>query len=112
MASVNKVILVGNVGKDPVVRGEGEKKVANFSLATSFKAGGEEKTEWHNIVVFGKLVGVVESYVKKGASVYIDGSLRYSTYEKDGETKYKTEIAANSLQMLGKKPDAAGEDPF
>lgn len=104
---VNKVILLGNLGKDPVVkRLESGTTVANFSIATSEtwkdKDGNkQEKTEWHNIVIFGKLAEVVEKYVKKGSKIYIEGKISYETYEKEGEKKYATKIIADSMTMLG-----------
>jgi single-strand DNA-binding protein len=107
--SINKVILVGNVGKDPEVRHlDNETSVANFPLATSesyINKNGEkvENTEWHNIVCWRKLAGVVENYVKKGSQLYIEGKIRTRNYEQDGVKKYITEIYADSLQLLGKK---------
>ena len=98
--SVNKVILVGNLGKNPEVRTltSGD-KVANFSVATSEnwkdKTSGErkEKTQWHNVVVFNQgLVGVVEKYLHKGSKVYLEGQLETRKYEKDGKDVYTTEI--------------------
>ncbi|RLD76983.1 MAG: single-stranded DNA-binding protein [Bacteroidetes bacterium] len=106
---VNKVILVGNVGKDPEVQYIKEDvPVARFTLATSetYKDRNGEKvtnTEWHNIVVWRGLAKVVENYVKKGSQLYIEGKISNRQYEKDGVTKYFTEIVANSLQMLGSK---------
>ena len=111
MASFNSAHLVGNVGKDPVIRGEGERKVASFSLATSFGKGDKEKTEWHNIVLWGKLADVAESFIKKGSSVLIDGRIQYRTYDKDGETKYITEIVGNQLQLLSKKAGPTESEP-
>ncbi|MEN8121592.1 MAG: single-stranded DNA-binding protein [Bacteroidota bacterium] len=111
---VNKVILVGNVGKDPEVQYIKEDvPVARFTLATSetYKDKNGEKvtnTEWHNIVVWRGLAKVVENYVKKGSQLYIEGKISNRSYEKDGVTKYFTEIVANSLQMLGSKGDNAG----
>lgn len=114
--SVNKVILVGNVGKDPEVRHfENDGAVANFPLATSERGyttrnGQEipERTEWHNIVVWRGLAKVVESYVKKGTQVYIEGKLRTRSYDdKDGVKRYTTEIYADSLQLLGRRTDNA-----
>lgn len=111
--SINKVILVGNVGKDPEVRTfDSGNKVANFPLATSEKytnKSGEkvENTEWHNIAVFGKLADIVEKYVVKGQQLYIEGKIKTRSWEKDGEKKYMTEIVLmgfnDSLQMLGTK---------
>ncbi|QCR23588.1 single-stranded DNA-binding protein [Pontibacter sp. SGAir0037] len=114
MASVNKVILVGNVGKDPEVRHlESNVAVARFPLATSEsfkdKSGArQEKTEWHNIVVWRGLAEVCEKYVKKGMQVFIEGKIRTNQYQdKDGNTRYSTEIVADSLTMLGGKGDQA-----
>lgn len=107
--SVNKVILVGNVGNDPEVKHlDQDVKVAKFRMATSesYKAKNGEKietTEWHNIVVWRGLAGVVEQYVKKGSKLYIEGKITYRQYEKDGDTKYFTEIVANNMVMLDSK---------
>lgn len=106
---VNKVILIGNVGKDPEVQYIKEDvPVAKFTLATSetYKDKNGERqtnTEWHNIVVWRGLAKVVEQYVKKGEQLYIEGKITNRTYEKDGVTKYFTEIVASNLQMLGKR---------
>lgn len=114
MASVNKVILVGNLGKDPEVRHfENGGSLARFPIATSetyIKKDTNEKvtqTEWHTIVTRGGLASkVVEPYLKKGNSVYIEGRLRTRSWEdKDGVTRYTTEIMCDSLEMLGKKSD-------
>jgi single-strand DNA-binding protein len=112
MASINKVILIGNLGKDPEVRHlEGGVAVARFPLATSetFKdKNGErqERTEWHNIVVWRGLAEVAEKYVKKGQSVYIEGRIRTNSYQdKDGVQRYSTEIVADNMTMLGGKPE-------
>lgn len=104
--SVNKVILVGNVGNDPEVKYIKEDvPVAKFSLATSesYKNRDGEKvtnTEWHNIVVWRGLAKVVENYVKKGSKLYIEGKLTHRKFEQDGQTKYFTEIVCKELQML------------
>ena len=108
MASVNKVILVGNLGRDPEVKQVNGQSVANFSIATSEKyknkAGEQiEETEWHNIVIWGKLVEIVEQYVTKGSTVYLEGKLKTRKWEKDGVTKYATDIVADKMQMLGGK---------
>jgi single-strand DNA-binding protein len=108
MASVNKVILVGNLGRDPEIRylPSGE-PVANIALATSSKyknKSGEmvEETEWHRITFFGKLAEIVGQYLKKGRSVYVEGRLKTRKYtDKDGVEKYATDIIANEMQMLG-----------
>jgi len=113
---VNKVILVGNVGKDPEVQYIKEDiPVARFTLATSetYKDKNGEKqtnTEWHNIVVWRGLAKVVENYVKKGSQLYVEGKISNRTYEKDGVTKYFTEIVVNNLQMLGSK-DSTSSSP-
>ncbi len=118
--SVNKVILIGNVGKDPEVRHlEGGTSVASFPLATSetYKNKSGEKvtnTEWHNIVAWRGLADVVEKYVKKGSQLFIDGKIRTRSYnDKEGNKKYITEIFAESLRLLGKKSDydAATHEP-
>src|SRR6187551_2297498 len=107
MASVNKVILVGNLGRDPEVRymPNGE-AVANFSIATTEnwkdKSGvKQEKTEWHNIVIYRKLAEIAGEYLKKGRPVYIEGRLQTRKWEKEGVTRYTTEIIADQMQMLG-----------
>ncbi|MCT4644867.1 MAG: single-stranded DNA-binding protein [Carboxylicivirga sp.] len=118
--SVNKVILVGNVGKDPEVRHfENDGAVANFPLATTERGftarnGQEipERTEWHNIVVWRGLAKVVESYVKKGTQLYIEGKMRTRSYDdKDGNKRYTTEVYADSLQLLGRKSDNPAAAP-
>ncbi len=110
---VNKVILIGNVGKDPEVKYIKEDvPVARFSLATSesYKNRNGEKvtnTEWHNIVVWRGLAKVVEKYVKKGSKLFIEGKLTYRQYEKDGQTKYFTEIVCRDMTMLDSKNQQA-----
>ena len=110
MASVNKVILVGNLGADPEVRyAPSGTAVANFSLATTDqwtnKEGGkEEKTEWHRIVAFGRLGEICGEYLHKGKQVYVEGRLQTRSWEdKEGVKRYTTEIVANTMQMLGPK---------
>ena len=111
MSGVNKVILVGNLGKDPEVRHlEGGASVARFSLATNEyykdKQGARvERTEWHNITAWRGLAEVAEKYLKKGQMVYVEGKLRTRQYQdKDNLTHYVTEIVADELTMLGGKP--------
>ena len=114
--SVNKVILMGNLGKDPDVRHfEEGRAVASFSIATSesYKdKGGElrESTDWHNIVVWRSgLVGVAEKYLKKGNKVYVEGKLKTRSYEdQDKKTKYTTEVIVDNLVLLG-APNRAEE---
>jgi len=109
--SVNKVILVGNVGNDPEVQYIKEDvPVAKFRLATneSYKNKDGERvtnTEWHNVVVWRGLAKVVEKYVKKGSKLYIEGKITNRQYEKDGVTKYFTEIVAREMVMLDSKPE-------
>jgi len=118
MAGVNKVILVGNLGKDPEVRYlDNGVAVANFSLATTEnyknKAGERvSQTEWHNIVLWRGLAEVAEKYLKKGASVYIEGKIKTRKWEdKDGNTRYNTEILADNMNMLGGK-QSQGDSPL
>ncbi|MFO7827682.1 MAG: single-stranded DNA-binding protein [Bacteroidales bacterium] len=112
---VNKVILVGNVGKDPEIRHlDSGVAVANFPLATSetYKNKENQKvtnTEWHNIVLWRGLAEVAEKYVKKGNPLYIEGKIRTRSYDdKDGNKRYMTEIVADNMQMLGSKQDNEG----
>jgi single-strand DNA-binding protein len=114
MAGVNKVILVGNLGKDPEVRHlEGGAAVANFSLATSEsykdKSGQRvEQTEWHNVVVWRGLAEVAEKYLKKGMTIYLEGKLRTRSYEdKEGHKKYATEVVGDTFTILSKKENSS-----
>mgnify|MGYP001207976251 CR=1 FL=1 len=113
--SVNKVILVGNVGKDPDVRHlDKGVSVANFPLATTetYLAKNGERvstTEWHNIVVWRGLAEVAEKYVTKGRQLYIEGRIRTRSWDdKDGNKRYTTEIYADVMQLLGKREDSTG----
>jgi single-strand DNA-binding protein len=115
MASVNKVILVGNLGADPEVRylPSGD-AVANIRLATTDrykdKASGEfkEMTEWHRVSFFGRLAEIVSEYLKKGSSVYIEGRIRTRKWQaQDGTDRYSTEIVAEQMQMLGGRSGGA-----
>ncbi len=110
MAGVNKVILVGNLGRDPEIRYMPDgTAVANFSIATSDewkdKNTGEKKskTEWHRIVAFRRLGEICGEYLSKGKQVYIEGKLQTRSWEKDGVTRYTTEILADKMQMLGSR---------
>ena len=115
--SVNKVILVGNVGKDPEVRySQSGTPVANFSLATNerFKdRSGEwqDRTEWHNIVAWQRLAEIVGEYVAKGSKVYVEGNLQTASWEdrQSGERKYRTEIVARDLLLLGPRENSGGD---
>jgi len=114
MSGVNKVILIGRLGKDPEVRNlESGVTVANFTMATTEtyrdRNSGEKKeiTEWHNIVVWRGLADVASKYLHKGDLVYIEGKIRSRSYEKEGQTKYITEIVADNMTMLGSKGGAS-----
>ncbi len=116
MAGVNKVILIGNLGKDPEVRYlDSGVVVANFSLATTENYKNKEgervsQTEWHNIVLWRGLAEVAEKWLKKGSSVYIEGKIRNRKWEdKEGNTRYTTEILGDNMTMLGKKEDSSAE---
>ena len=118
MASVNKVILVGNLGKDPEVRymPNGE-AVTNVTVATTDtwkdKGSGEKKeaTEWHRVVFFRKLAEIAGQYLKKGSQVYIEGSLKTRKWQgQDGQDRYTTEIVADTMQMLGRREGMGGGD--
>ena len=106
-------MLIGNAGQDPQVRTVGENKVANFTVATTEKYKGKDgnmvaETEWHSIVVWGKLAEVVEKYVKKGTQVYVEGSIKSEKYtDKDGNDRVAVRVKATSLQLLGGKPESA-----
>lgn len=117
MASVNKVIIVGNLGRDPEIRymPSGD-AIANIAVATSYKSKdrntGEQKelTEWHRISFFGRLAEIVGQYLKKGSSVYVEGRLQTRKYtDKDGVEKYATEIVAENMQMLGGRQGMGGD---
>lgn len=114
MAGVNKVILIGHLGRDPEVRYTADgRAVANFSIATSDrwkdKNSGEmqERTEWHRIVAWGKLGEICGEYLSKGRQVFIEGKLQTRSWEKDGITRYTTEIVASDMQFLGARDSAA-----
>jgi single-strand DNA-binding protein len=116
MASINKVILVGRLGKDPEIRSvPSGTSVAKFTLATDEKftdRSGEkqERTEWHNIVAWGKLAEICGQYLKKGKLIYIEGSIRTDSWDdkESGQKRYRTEIIANSMQMLDRREDGGG----
>jgi single-strand DNA-binding protein len=110
MASVNKVILVGNLGKDPELRYMPDgKAVANMTLATTEtwkdKAGEkQEKTEWHRISMFGKVAEIAGEYLKKGSSAYFEGRIQTRKWtDKEGQDRYTTEVVADRMQMLGSR---------
>ena len=115
--SVNKVILIGNLGKKPELRyTPGGQAVANFTLATNERFGGkdgqpaQERTEWHRIVVWGRTAENCGQYLDKGRSVYIEGRLQTREWQdKEGQKRQTTEIVANTVQFLGGKGGGAGE---
>lgn len=119
MASVNKVILVGNLGRDPEMRfmPNGE-AVCNFSIATTDswkdKSGQkQERTEWHNIVIYRKLAEIAGEYLKKGRPVYIEGRLQTRKWQtKEGQDRYTTEIIADQMQMLGGREGGGGSSSY
>jgi single-strand DNA-binding protein len=113
MSGVNKVLLIGNLGKDPEVRYlDNGVAVANFSLATTENYKNKEgervsQTEWHNIVLWRGLAEVAEKWLKKGSSVYVEGKIRTRKWEdKNGNTRYSTEILGDNMTMLGNRPSA------
>lgn len=115
MASLNKVMLIGNLGKDPEVRyTAGGTAVASFSLATSEKFKGkdgqwEEKTEWHNITLWARLAEIAGEYLSKGKTVYIEGRLQTRKWtDKEGKDRYTTEIVGEKMQMLSGKGEGGG----
>ena len=115
MASVNKVILVGNLGRDPEVRYMPDGgAITNISVATTEswkdKAGEkQEKTEWHRVAFFGKLAEIAGEYLKKGSQIYLEGRLQTRKWQdKDGQDKYTTEIVADRMQMLGSRSGGSG----
>ena len=112
---VNKVILVGNLGRDPETRyAQNGNAVTSFSVATSEtwrdRTTGEnqERTEWHNVVCFSRLAEIAGEYLRKGSKVYIEGSRRTSSWEQDGQKRYKTDIQAREMQMLDSRGGAGG----
>ena len=115
---INKVILVGNLGNDPETRYmPSGGAVTNISIATSKawkdRDSGEqkEKTEWHRVVFFNRLAEIAGEYLKKGSKVYVEGELRTNKYDKDGQTRYSTEIVANEMQMLDSRGGGGMEPP-
>lgn len=115
MSSLNKAMVIGNLGRDPEVRyTQDGKAIANFSVGTTDKwkdkttGENKEKTEWHRVTAFGRLGEICGEYLLKGKQVYIEGKLRTRSWEKDGITRYTTEIEAFTMQMLGGKNDQGG----
>jgi single-strand DNA-binding protein len=113
---VNKVILIGNLGRDPEVRSTPSgQPVASFSMATSRRwkdknGNKQEETEWHNIVVWGKQAEIAGQYLKKGKQIYLEGRLQTRSWDdkQSGEKKYRTEVVCDNFQMLGQRGDSEG----
>jgi single-strand DNA-binding protein len=119
MAGVNKVIIVGNVGRDPEVRyTQSGKAVASFSVATSERfqdkeGQPQERTEWHRVVAWGRLAEICGEYLRKGKQIYVEGRLQTRDWEdKDGHKRYTTEVIANVMQMLGRRGEDGGGGGF
>jgi len=119
MSSINKVMLIGRLGKDPEIRHtQNGKAIANFSLATSEKwkdqsGQQQERTEWHRVVVFGNLAGIVERYIKKGSQIYVEGKMQTRKWtDQQGVEKYSTEVVldgfSSKLTMLGGQNNSGG----
>lgn len=108
---INKVTLLGHVGQAPEIRETSGNKVANFTLATTEKYTKDgvkvENTEWHNIVIWGRMAETVASYVRKGSKLYLEGRIKTESYEKDGIKRYTTKIICNQMQMLDNKANNA-----
>ncbi|NNF25613.1 MAG: single-stranded DNA-binding protein [Gemmatimonadetes bacterium] len=106
--SINRITLVGNVGRDPEVRVTGSgAKVANISVATNWRTGGEEpeeRTDWHRVALWGRLAQVAEDYVSKGDRLFVEGHLSYDSYERDGVTIPTAEIRATEMVLLSPRP--------
>lgn len=116
---INKVILIGNLGRDPETRyTQSGSPVANLRIATSEGWRDrqtnemQERTEWHSVVCFARLAEVAGEYLRKGSKVYIEGRLQTSSWEQDGQTRYKTEIVARDLQMLDSRGGGGGQDGY
>lgn len=124
MSDLNRAMIIGRMGRDPEIRyTQDGRAVANFTLATTDKwrdkSSGEmrERTEWHRVVAFGRLGEICGEYLSKGKQVFIEGRLRTRSWEKDGITRYTTEIEASGMQMLGAKgpgdgPASGGRQPY
>jgi len=113
--SVNKVILLGRIGKDPELKHTTSgTSVCSFSLATETSYGGKKETTWHNIVAWGKQAETINEYLSKGREIYVEGRISNRSYEKDGQKKYVTEIILESFSFVGGKAETKPQDdvPF
>ena len=110
---MNKVMLIGNVGRDPEVRDfEGGARRASFTLATTEQFRDREQTEWHNIIAWRQLAELSEKYIRKGSQIYVEGRLTTRSWDgNDGTKHYTTEIIANTIQLLGRRNDGQNGDP-
>ncbi|WP_446744293.1 single-stranded DNA-binding protein [Silvibacterium acidisoli] len=112
--SVNKAILVGNVGRDPDYKmTRGGTAVVEFAICTTERvkegSGWKDRPEWHNVVALGKLADLIREYVQKGSKLYVEGKLQTRSWEKDGVKRYKTEILVAEFTLLGSRPNADGD---
>jgi single-strand DNA-binding protein len=114
MGSLNKVTLIGNLGKDPIIRTieSNQTKVASFSIATQQRdKDGQEKTDWHEIVAWRNLAELSEKYLHKGKQVYIEGRISYRTYQdKNGIDRYRTEVVADTIVLIGSRNSEKSND--
>ena len=113
MSSVNKVVLIGRVGKDPEIKSAPSgMNIANLSLATTQKKKGEEDTQWHRVVFFDKLADIVSQYVTKGSLIYVEGMIKYGKYiDKQGNEKHTVDIVASNMTMLGGRNEQSAPKP-
>lgn len=114
MSSINKVLILGRVGKDPEVKMTANgKAVCNFSVATSEKINGEERVEWHSISLFGKTAEIAGEYLSKGSQVFIEGRIQYRQWQdKDGNKKSMTEILGSNITLMGGKPKRESDTEY
>ena len=112
MASLNKVMLIGNVGRDPEVRDfEGGLRRASFTLATTEQFRDREQTEWHNIIAWRQLADLADKYIRKGSQIYVEGRITTRSWDgNDGTKRYTTEIVANTIQLLGRRGEGASAE--
>ena len=108
MKSLNRIELIGHVGADPEIRTtKGDMRVASLTLATNRKSGADEVTDWHRLTFWDQLAGLVETYVRKGDPLWVEGQVRYSTSGEDGERRFWTEIAVSRVIFLGSRRESS-----
>lgn len=112
MSSVNRVFLLGNLGRDPESRQVGDSSVCKYSLATSYGSGGKEDVAWHQIEAWGKTAELCQKYLKKGAKVCVEGRIKYSSWEKDGVKHTGTSIVADRVTFLSTQAKDEPKEPF